>query len=638
MTKAKRKDPIICAFDTETDYSTEYSIDKQGSRGYVKDPRFKCYLCTFANDDFTEAEAPEDIDWLKYEGATFIAHNAAFDQRVFEEMQERKIIPPITVTFICSMDMCGYFQLPQSLAGAVFSLFKVELAKGMRDWMKNKSWQDAVDQGKAKELIKYGVDDAIWCWKVYKKLYKDWPAEEKVLSQMTREMTWHGMPIDVEGIKAAIAKMEKSSWEIKQKLPWVGEVDPDTKKEYAVQSKKGLAKYLRKIGLSPPTSVAQASVECLDWIERFGDQCSYVSDFQKVTSAVKHLKFIRTMGERTEDGRMTYGMRFYGTNTLRWSGRGFGWNCQGIPKGLHYGIDIRSLIKAPEGHKLIIADLAAIEPRCTGLVIEDDEFLDKIRNGLSPYQAHAELTMGWSCGDLKTEDPELYALAKQRTLSLGYGSGWKSFMTKVKENGLTRVLNHPYDKADENAFLTYLDNVPNQSHFVEVYDKSDKTDRRCMVNAWIQVMDFRKKHPRIKGLWDSHGKAFKLCAQTGEDYTIELLSGRTMKFFRPRVELDGTSCTYLKGGRRRFREYGSSLFQKSIQCTARDIFANCLYNLHISGLKVVLHVHDEVVVEVKEDDLDESMKLIKECMTTPPDWAKRLPLESSMEVTERYKK
>ena len=61
MTKAKRKEPIICAFDTETDYSTEYSIDKQGSRGYVKDSRFKCYLCTFANDDFTEAAAPEDI-------------------------------------------------------------------------------------------------------------------------------------------------------------------------------------------------------------------------------------------------------------------------------------------------------------------------------------------------------------------------------------------------------------------------------------------------------------------------------------------------------------------------------------------------------------------------------------------------
>ena len=168
----KKKDPIVCAFDTETEYDPTYSIVTLGTKGYVDHEKFKCYLCTFANDDFTEGAAPEDIDWMKYQGATFICHNASFDQYVFERMQELKIVPQITVTFIFSADMCSYFQLPRSLAGATKVVFKHEMPKDMRDWMKGKSWEDAVDAGKSKELMQYGIDDVVWTWKLYKKLYK----------------------------------------------------------------------------------------------------------------------------------------------------------------------------------------------------------------------------------------------------------------------------------------------------------------------------------------------------------------------------------------------------------------------------------------------------------------------------------
>ena len=159
-----------------------------------------------------------------------------------------------------------------------------------------------------------------------------------------------------------------------------------------------------------------------------------------------------------------------------------------------------------------------------------------------------------------------------------------------------------------------------------------------MINAFVQVMDFRRKNPLIKKSWDAHAAAYTKVGQDGGTYKINLPSGRAMKFFKVRPELQGFSCTHAKGDKRRVREYGPSLFQKSVQASARDIFASQLGLLDERGIKVVLHVHDEIVAEVPIDKLEEQEKIIKECMTTSPSWWKEIPLDSSIEITEVYLK
>ena len=153
------------------------------------------------------------------------------------------------------MDMVAYFQIQRSLANAVKILFDYDMPKDMRDWMKNKSWEDAVAEGKSKELLKYGIDDAIWTWKLYKKLYDLWPEHERRLSYMTREMGWEGLPMDTENLNKAVTELEKRAWELRNKLPWVGEIDPDTRKEYKDQSKKGLAVFPRR--KANPTEISK---------------------------------------------------------------------------------------------------------------------------------------------------------------------------------------------------------------------------------------------------------------------------------------------------------------------------------------------------------------------------------------------
>jgi hypothetical protein len=246
--------------------------------------------------------------------------------------------------------------------------------------------------------------------------------------------------------------------------------------------------------------------------------------------------------------------------------------------------------------------------------------------------------MGWTGGTLKKEDPELYALAKTRVLGLGYGSGWAKFLDTIAAQGMTQILDMDFDKSDENDFLSFLEYVPNQHHHIEVYDRATLRERRHMVNSWIQVMDFRRKNRHIKASWDDHARAVAKVGGKGGTYEIPLLSGRSIKFFSVRPELQGYSCKHADGEKRRVREYGSSLFQKSVQATARDIFAYQMDLIAQQGIKIILHVHDEIVAEVPNSELDKSVEIIRECMTTAPPWAKNIPLDTSVEVTKTYLK
>jgi DNA polymerase len=56
------------------------------------------------------------------------------------------------------------------------------------------------------------------------------------------------------------------------------------------------------------------------------------------------------------------------------------------------------------------------------------------------------------------------------------------------------------------------------------------------------------------------------------------------------------------------------------------------------GLAVVLHVHDEVVLEVAEDDADQAQETLRRVMVEAPPWAQGLPLDAEVAVMQRYGK
>ena len=285
---------------------------------------------------------------------------------------------------------------------------------------------------------------------------------------------------------------------------------------------------------------------------------------------------------------------------------------------------------------LIVSDLSQIEPRLTAFLAGDTDFLDLIKKGMSPYEAHARQTMGWTGGKLKDEDPELYLLAKVRVLQLGYGSGWSKFAETVAMYGQNQILDQDFSRADELRFQEYAGKyMPGKA---TLYPQLPTDDRRQWVNAFIQVMDFRDKNQKITRAWKSLDVQLKQTASEGNDFEIPLPSGRVLKYFRCRHEPDGVTCATQKGSIRRTKMYGANLFQNSVQALARDCFGFIMNRLTDAGFKIVLHVHDEVVVEVPESMAEESKSAIEKLMGQPPEWMRNVPIASEAIITKQYTK
>ena len=628
----------FAALDFETYYSKDYSIQGSSTYQYVHHPEFDAYLVSIWSPEVSYVGRTDDFkDWKKFEGYTFIAHNASFDQRCFERCVELGIIPDIDVSWVCSADMCVYFQYQRNLKGAAKEILGVEMDKAVRSNMKGKTWDDMIALDESKEVLQYALDDAKYTYQIWEKLWPLWPETERLLSHMTRTMAYDGLPVNLKAVEDAIDTLEDHLFKAKNALPWYGEIDPDTKKEYVVYSKKAMAIECRKAGVEPPKSMAQGSEELADWIKEHGEKLTFVSAMQNYNRINMHLQRVRSIKERlTEKDRMSYNLKYFGADaTGRWSGDA-GFNVQNMPRDKKYGVNIRNLISPKDGKTLVVADLSQIEPRLTAFLAGDTDFLKLVAEGMSPYEAHARQTMGWTGGKLKDEDPELYLLSKVRVLQLGYGSGWFKFAETVKQYGQTQILDSSFSRQDELRFHNFAKTY--QPGKASAYSNLPVEERRQWVNAFIQVQDFRDKNPKITSAWKDLDRQLKSAASNGDDFKIEIPSGRTLNYFRCRHEPDGVTCATQLGSIRRTKMYGANLFQNSVQALARDCFGFILKNLYDAAYDVVLHVHDEVVVEVDENDAEEIKNEIQKFMTSGPDWMKDVPLASEAIITKEYTK
>ena len=85
----------------------------------------------------------------------------------------------------------------------------------------------------------------------------------------------------------------------------------------------------------------------------------------------------------------------------------------------------------------------------------------------------------------------------------------------------------------------------------------------------------------------------------------------------------------------RIESYGPKFVENIVQATSRDILAEAMLRLHKAGYKIVMHVHDEVVIEAPADT---SLEDISKIMGQAPTWADGLLLRADGYVCDFYKK
>jgi len=286
-----------------------------------------------------------------------------------------------------------------------------------------------------------------------------------------------------------------------------------------------------------------------------------------------------------------------------------------------------ALIPEP-GKQMVIADWSAIEGRVNPWLSNcpaGEAKLDLFRNGLDAYIVNATATFGGNYADLlagyEAEDGAAVSqrqVGKVQELACGFGGAVGAF------NAMGRIYGVVMPEAQS----------------------------RRMVEAW------RKANPWAQHQWSGLERAYyaamrnKGCEITagritylydGRHLWYALPSGRVLCYPHARFEKDG--ITYAKAAWKpaqeaeewpRARLWHGLACENITQAVANDLLRDALRRLDAAGQRVILHIHDEIVLEA--DDAEAAAAQLEAVMATPPAWAAGLPLAAEVKIRGRYGK
>lgn len=160
-----------------------------------------------------------------------------------------------------------------------------------------------------------------------------------------------------------------------------------------------------------------------------------------------------------------------------------------------------------------------------------------------------------------------------------------------------------------------------------------------IVRFWWDVDRAAKTVVKDRTATETHGIRFEY--RSGMLF-ITLPSGRKLCYVKPRIELNrfgSEAVTYEGVGSakrwERIESYGPKFVENIVQAASRDILCYAMRRLDALGWPIVMHVHDEVVIEAPSHA---SVDEICAVMGETPSWAKGLLLRADVFECQFYKK
>ena len=278
---------------------------------------------------------------------------------------------------------------------------------------------------------------------------------------------------------------------------------------------------------------------------------------------------------------------------------------------------LRPALMADKGKRLVVADWAAIEARVTPWAsnsIFGANKLDIFAKGEDVYKHNAMATFHVGYDDVDTDQRQI---GKVQELACGFAGGVGAFASMGRIYGLS---------------------MP-------------ESDAKRMVDAWRRANKWAV--PYWSGLEETYMRAMR---NKGREFTIgrvtylfdglhlwyALPSGRVLCYPFARFDEKG-NLTYAKASWKpaadakewpRARLWRGLACENITQAVANDLLRYALRRLD----DVVLHIHDEIVLEVPEDEAEAAAARLVRIMCEPPSWAAGLPLNAEVAIMERYGK
>lgn len=409
-------------------------------------------------------------------------------------------------------------------------------------------------------------------------------------------------------------------------------------------------------GLANPNSPLQLK----DWLQQQGvktDSLSKVSVaqlLQTTTGTVHQVLALRQLLSKSsvkkyqamqkamcQDGRVHGLLQFYGANrTGRWAGRLV--QVQNLPRNSMPDLEearelvkqgnvpalamlydsvpdvlsqlIRTAFIPSKNHHFYVADFSAVEARVIAWLSNEKWRQKSFAKNEDIYCASASQMFGVPVVKHGING-ELRQKGKIAELALGYGGSIGALKAMgATKLGLTDDELPPLVQMWRNA----------SPHIVQFWWDVDKAAKECIKTHLPQT---------------THG--MKFIYRSGCMF-LRLRSGRYLCYPQPKIGINrfGSESITFMGINTvkkwdRIETYGAKLVENIVQATSRDLLAEAMRRLEATGNTVVMHIHDEAVIDAP---FNRSLDTMVQLMTKVPDWANGLILNAAGFVSDFYKK
>lgn len=642
----------LLAIDIET-YS-DVDLQKCGVYAYSDSPNFEILLFAYAFDDEDTQivdmacgeQLPQRVlDALEDESIVKTAFNAAFERTCISKYLGHRLSP---VAWQCTAVQSAMLALPLSLdgVGEVLNIQRKKLKEGV-DLVRFFSMPckpTKVNGGRTRNRPEdepekwvrfktYCIRDVDAEREIRYKLRNfPIPAQEMKFYQMDQEINDRGILVDQK--LAANAVLCDNQYK-----------DAVTARAYELT------------GLSNPNSPVQIK----GWLAERGveaeklDKKAVKSLIGNADGEVLEVLKLRLLMAKTSvkkyeaiersvcsDGRVHGLLQFYGANrTGRWAGRLV--QVQNLPQNHIEDLELaRDLVK---NQQFDLVDL--LYDSTPGVLSEliRTAFIPKpsCRFIVADFSAIEARVLAWFSGeqwriDTFEQGGDIYC-----------ASATQMFGVPVVKHGVNGHLRQKGKIAE--LALGYGGSVGALTSMGALEMGMEEEELQPLVNQW------RGSNPHItKFWWDVDAAAVRAVREkTSVSYGnlfftyrsgilfVTLPSGRNLSYIKPRMTMNRfgrESLSYEGVGESkkwmRIETYGPKLVENIVQATARDLLALAMLRLRDAGFEIVMHIHDEAVLEVPEGV--SSVEEVCKMMAIAPDWAAGLPLRADGYECAFYKK
>lgn len=409
-------------------------------------------------------------------------------------------------------------------------------------------------------------------------------------------------------------------------------------------------------GLANPNSPLQLK----DWLQQQGIKTNSLSKasvaqlLQTTTGTVHQVLALRQLLSKSsvkkyqamqkamcQDGRVHGLLQFYGANrTGRWAGRLV--QVQNLPRNSMPDLEearelvkqgnvpalamlydsvpdvlsqlIRTAFIPSKNHHFYVADFSAVEARVIAWLSNEKWRQESFAKNEDIYCASASQMFGVPVVKHGING-ELRQKGKIAELALGYGGSIGALKAMgATKLGLTDDELPPLVQMWRNA----------SPHIVQFWWDVDKAAKECIKTHLPQT---------------THG--MKFIYRSGCMF-LRLRSGRYLCYPKPKIGTNrfGSELITFMGINTvkkwdRIETYGAKLVENIVQATSRDLLAEAMRRLEATENTVVMHIHDEAVIDAPSN---RSLDTMVQLMTEVPDWANGLILNAAGFVSDFYKK